>query len=247
MKDYFVSISSRYDELRGKEILPPLCETLRKLTKKDSRVLDVACGTGLFLIPIATEFDLRLFGSDLSSGMLETAHKKARNDNLRVSFLRADVHNLPFPDEYFDVLISTNAIHHFDLIESLKECARVLRKGGSYIVFSRFREQNDRSFWGKNFPKFADKEDRLYNKEEFEGAAERVEEFNLDNVNELSFEKKATEKEILAEVINKKYSTFDLYSDEEFKESLKSFKNWLNGKKDICYTAEIGEIIYRKV
>ena len=247
MKDYFVSISTKYDDLRGKEILPPLCETLRRLTKKDSRVLDVACGTGLFLIPIATEFDLRLFGSDLSLDMLKVARKKARNDNLRASFLRADVHNLPFPDEYFDVLISTNAIHHFDLIKSLKECARVLRKGGSYIVFSRFREQNDRSFWGKNFPKFADKENRLYNKGEFEDAAKKIEEFNLDSINELSFEKKATEKEILVEVVNKKYSTFDLYSDEEFKESLKSFKNWLNGKKDICHTAEIGEIIYRKV
>ncbi len=247
MKDYFVSISTKYDDLRGKEILPPLCERLRRLTKKGSKVLDVACGTGLFLIPIATEFDLRLFGSDLSSGMLETAHKKARNDNLRVSFLMADVHNLPFPDEYFDVLISTNAIHHFDLTRSLKECARVLRKGGSYIVFSRFREQNDRSFWGKNFPKFADKEDRLYNKEEFEGAAERVEGFNLESINEYSFERKSTKDEFLKEAINKKYSTFDLYSDEEFKDSLNSFKNWLNGKKDICHTAEIGEIIYRKV
>ncbi len=69
----------------------------------------------------------------------------------------------------------------------------------------------------------------------------------MNGINELSFEKKATEEEILVEVTGKKYSTFDLYSDEEFKESLKSFKNWLNGKKDICYTAEIGEVIYRKV
>ena len=84
MKDYFVSILTKYDDLRGKEILPPLCNTLERLTNKGSKVLDVACGTGLFLIPIATEFDLRLFGSDLSSGMLETAHKKARNDPKKV-------------------------------------------------------------------------------------------------------------------------------------------------------------------
>ena len=247
MKDYFVSISSKYDDLRGNEILTPLCNTLERLTSKGSKVLDVACGTGLFLIPIASRFDVELFGSDMSLNMIKTAHKKAENSNLKVKFFNADVHHIPFSDECFDVLLSTNAIHHFDLIKSLKECARVLKKGGSYVVFSRFREQNDRSFWGKNFPKFAVKESRLYNREEFLDAAEKVEEFDLDNISELSFEKQATEEEILRQATNKKYSTFDLYSDEEFEESLKSFKNWLNGKKDICHTAEIGEIIYRKV
>ena len=112
---------------------------------------------------------------------------------------------------------------------------------------SRFREQNDRSFWGKNFPKFAVKENRLYNREEFVDAAEKVEEFDLDNISELSFEKQATEEEILRQATNKKYSTFDLYSDDEFKESLNSFKNWLKGKINLHYTAEIGEIIFKKV
>jgi hypothetical protein len=121
-----------------------------------------------------------------------------------------------------------------------------LKKGGSYVIFSRFREQNDRSFWGKNFPKFAVKENRLYNKKEFVGAVEKVEEFDLDNINELSFEMQATEEEILRQATNKKYSTFDLYSDDEFKESLNSFKNWLKGKRNLHYTAEIGEVIFKK-
>jgi len=247
LKDYFVSISTKYDDLRGNEILTPLCNTLERLTNKGSKVLDVACGTGLFLIPIASRFDVELFGSDMSLNMIKTAHKKANNSNLKVKFLEADVHHIPFSDECFDVLLSTNAIHHFDLIKSLKECARVLKKGGSYVVFSRFREQNDRSFWGKNFPKFAVKENRLYNREEFVDAAEKVEEFDLDNISELSFEKQATEEEILRQATNKKYSTFDLYSDDEFKESLNSFKNWLKGKMNLHYTAEIGEIIFKKV
>ncbi|MFQ5963323.1 MAG: class I SAM-dependent methyltransferase [Candidatus Scalinduaceae bacterium] len=246
MKDYFVSISSKYDDLRGGEILQPLYKTLESLVRKGSKVLDVACGTGLFLIPIAVKFDVELFGSDMSLGMLNIAYKKARNNNLKVKFLEADVHNLPFPNEYFDVLISTNAIHHFDLMKSLKECARVLKKGGSYVVFSRFREQNKRSFWGKNFPNFAVKENRLYNKEEFIDVAEKIEELDLDDINELSFEKQTTEEEILAEATNKKYSTFELYTEEEFKESLNSFKSWLMGKKSIHYTAEIGEVIFKR-
>ena len=247
MKNYFKSISTKYDLLRGEEIQDPLSRILKKLTNKDSKVLDVACGTGLFLTPIATKFDFEFYGADMSSSMLETAYKKAESNDLRVKFLNSDVHCLPFKDGYFNVLISTNAIHHFDLVKSLKECARVLKKGGSYVIFSRFREQNDRSFWGKNFPKFASKEDRLYYRKEFEDVAGKIEEFELESINEYSFEKKSTKDEILEFATNKKYSTFDLYSEEEFKDSLNSFKNWLNDKKDIHYTAEIGEVIFRKV
>ncbi len=52
---------------------------------------------------------------------------------------------------------------------------------------------------------------------------------------------------ILTETTNKKYSTFELYSDEEFKESLNSFENWLKDNTEIRYIAEMGEIIYRKI
>ncbi len=247
MKDYFKEVSTKYNALRGEEIQAPLFKVLERLADKHAKVLDVACGTGLFLVPVAIEFDFELYGSDLSFYMLKNAYKKSREENLKIRFLEADIHNLPFPDEYFDILISTNAIHHFDLVKSLKECARVLKKGGYYIIFSRFREQNDRSLWGKNFPKFASKEDRLYYRQEFEDVEEKVEAFDLESINEYSIEKNATKEEILEEAVNKKYSTFDLYRDEEFKESLSSFQNWLNGKTNINYTAEIGEIIFKKV
>jgi ubiquinone/menaquinone biosynthesis C-methylase UbiE len=246
LENYFKSISTKYDSLRGSEILSPLCKALKGFTREDSKVLDVACGTGLFLVPVATKFDFEFYGSDISLSMLKTAYTKAKSKDLKVNFLMSDVHNLPFPNKYFDVLISTNAIHHFDLVKSLNECARVLKDSGSYIVFSRFREQNDRSFWGKNFPKFASKEDRLYYRKEFEDVAGKIEELELESINEYSFERKSTRDEILEFAANKKYSTFDLYDDEEFNESLNSFKNWLNSKKDIKYTAEIGEVIFRR-
>ena len=246
MKEYFKTIATKYDALRGEEIQPHLFEALERLTNKHSKVLDVACGTGLFLVPVAAEFDFELYGADLFLDMLKNAYNKTTENNLEVKFLQSNVHNLPFRDEYFDVLLSTNAIHHFDLIKSLKECARVLKRGGHYIIFSRFREQNDRSLWGKNFPGFAGKEDRLYYRQQFEDVAEKIDEFDLESINEYSFEKKATSEEIMEEAVNKKYSTFDLYSDEEFKDSLNTFQIWLNDKVNINYTAEIGEIIFRK-
>ncbi|MGR3175337.1 MAG: hypothetical protein ACUZ8N_12165 [Candidatus Scalindua sp.] len=73
-----------------------------------------------------------------------------------------------------------------------------------------------------------------------------MDEFDLESINEYRFDKKATSEEIMEEAVNKKYSTFDLYSDEEFKDSLNKFQNWLNDKVNINHTAEIGEIIFRK-
>lgn len=73
-----------------------------------------------------------------------------------------------------------------------------------------------------------------------------MDELDLKSINEYRFEKKTTSEEIMKEAVNKKYSTFDLYSDEEFKDSLNTFQNWLNYKVNINYTAEIGEIIFRK-
>lgn len=99
----------------------------------------------------------------------------------------------------------------------------------------------------KNFPGFACKEDRLYYREEFEAVANKINEFDLESINEYSFMKEATKEDITEEAINKKYSTFDLYSDEEFKNSLNTFNNWLNDKEVINYNAEIGEVVFKKV
>ena len=42
---------------------------------------------------------------------------------------------LPFPDSYFDKVYTTMALHHFsDLDAALREVARVLKQGGSFVV-----------------------------------------------------------------------------------------------------------------
>lgn len=52
---------------------------------------------------------------------------------LRSSVARAE--SLPFADSHFDKVYSTMALHHFsDLDGALREFARVLRPGGSFVV-----------------------------------------------------------------------------------------------------------------
>ena len=43
--------------------------------------------------------------------------------------------SLPYPDAFFDKAYTTMALHHFeDLDKSLQEVARVLKKGGSFVI-----------------------------------------------------------------------------------------------------------------
>lgn len=47
----------------------------------------------------------------------------------------AGAENLPFPDSYFDKAYTTMALHHVaDFDRAVREVARVLKKGGSFVI-----------------------------------------------------------------------------------------------------------------
>ena len=99
------------------------------------RVLDLGCGaghTGLALAPRAAE----VVAVDLTPEMLEVAAGLARERGLaNVTFERADVAALPFPENSFDLVATRFAAHHFAAPDrALAEAARVLRPGGTFLL-----------------------------------------------------------------------------------------------------------------
>jgi ubiquinone/menaquinone biosynthesis C-methylase UbiE len=59
----------------------------------------------------------------------------ARRDRPSVKSSVGSAEDIPFPDSHFDKVYSTLALHHFaDLGRALREIARVLRPGGSFVV-----------------------------------------------------------------------------------------------------------------
>lgn len=111
-----------------------------KLINKDSvnnninkiRILDVSCGTGKFLQELAKRKRTQLCGTDISSQMITEAHK---NLGHQAELKIADVHALPFPDDTFDYVVSTESFHHYyDQSKALAEMKRVSKKGGKIIV-----------------------------------------------------------------------------------------------------------------
>ncbi|KAI9494831.1 S-adenosyl-L-methionine-dependent methyltransferase [Zychaea mexicana] len=97
------------------------------------RVLDVACGTGIWILEMATEFPHAQFhGIDLST--MYPADIKPPNTH----FCQGDVLNgLPYTDAYFDYIhmsLVYNCFSYEDRKQLLLEIRRVLKPGG-YVEF----------------------------------------------------------------------------------------------------------------
>lgn len=108
--------------------------------KPGDKVLDVGCGTGNLAIAakkIAGDKG-EIFGIDPSSEMIEFASKKALKEKIDISFQIGAIENIPFPDNSFDVVLSTLMIHHLPgdelKIKGFSEIHRVLKSGGCLLV-----------------------------------------------------------------------------------------------------------------
>jgi ubiquinone/menaquinone biosynthesis C-methylase UbiE len=101
-------------------------------------ILDVGCGSGATNRVLAQQFpDSQIVGIDLSEPLLRLAREGAGAANLgeRVRFERADVQEMPYDEDSFDVVINTNMVHLVeDPIRMLDEIERVLVPGGFLFI-----------------------------------------------------------------------------------------------------------------
>jgi len=96
------------------------------------RILDVGCGTGDLTARLRREVRPDLVaGCDFSAGMLEQASGRTG----AVQWLQGDAARLPFDEEQFDAVVSTESFHWFpDPDVALREFHRVLRPSGWVLV-----------------------------------------------------------------------------------------------------------------
>jgi len=105
--------------------------------KIGQKVLDCATGTGDLAIEFKKNvgFSGQVIGTDFCKEMLQPAPEKARRRNLEIQFETADVMNLQYPDNQFDIVsISFGIRNVVDPVKALQEMARVTKPGGRIMV-----------------------------------------------------------------------------------------------------------------
>ena len=100
--------------------------------KPGMRVLDLGCGRSLTSIFMAKEFGVQVWAADL---WITPDHNRRRAEEAGVSDsvfpLRAEAHSLPFPDDFFDVIVSIDAYQYFGTdVLYLGYLSRFLRPDG---------------------------------------------------------------------------------------------------------------------
>ena len=94
--------------------------------------LDAGCGTGSITSSISKYLgeNGKIIGVDVNKNVLEVASNQF-GDYKNVSFTEGNLYKLPFEDNTFDFVFSHGVLIHCEKPELvLKECYRVLKKGG---------------------------------------------------------------------------------------------------------------------
>ncbi|MHB8076109.1 class I SAM-dependent methyltransferase [Desulfosporosinus fructosivorans] len=100
--------------------------------KDEDFVLDAGCGSGLTACHLAKTRGCRIIAVDINPQMVEKACLRAEKEGVShlVQFKQADVNNLPFADNHFDLVIAESITVFLDKVKVYQEFYRVLKPEG---------------------------------------------------------------------------------------------------------------------
>ena len=127
------------------QLEPHILEVVRFARWGGKDVLEAGCGIGTDGIRFARN-GARYFGVDFAADAVALARSRFELEEREGTFVQADILELPFEDESFDLVYSHGVIHHFaDTQRAVDEFYRVLRPGGHALVMVYHR--NSLNYW----------------------------------------------------------------------------------------------------
>lgn len=105
---------------------------------ESGKMLDLATGTGVIPIMVATErlSKSRIHGLDITMSMLARARKKIISGDFQnqIDLVCASAMDIPYASESFDLVTCALATHHMDVRLLISESWRILGKGGMLSI-----------------------------------------------------------------------------------------------------------------
>jgi ubiquinone/menaquinone biosynthesis C-methylase UbiE len=104
-----------------------------KQVKPNDTLLDIACGTGFGTAMLADASAGKVIGGDIAKEAIEECRSSWVKSNM--TFQVMDGTQLPFPDNFFDTIVSFETIEHTTQYpKMLDEFYRTLKPGGQLIL-----------------------------------------------------------------------------------------------------------------
>lgn len=136
-KDYYNQTAQHYDtwhvDVGSAKIVDAWnFHNLRQFLRNKglNRALELGCGTGRLANNLLGLFK-EVYGVDQSSEVLAIAQNKYPQLKLNC----AEVVNLPYEDNFFDLVIVNGSLHHFFAVQkTLSEAYRVLKPNGAFVL-----------------------------------------------------------------------------------------------------------------
>lgn len=124
--------------------IPKIARLIKKRNAK--KILDLGCGSGRNLVYLAKN-SFAVYGVDISPEGIRIAKNWLKEEGLKANFKISDIYKkLPYPDNFFDALISIQTLHHAKIEEIrklIKEIERILKsKSLIFITVSKKQTKN---------------------------------------------------------------------------------------------------------
>jgi ubiquinone/menaquinone biosynthesis C-methylase UbiE len=190
-KANFDKHAENYDESHdGKFVAPMYGEILRRVEAASPKtLLDVGCGTGNILMPLAVMGKISLSGLDLSENMIEIASERL---GYKAELKVGDSESMPWEDSSFDAIICNASFHHYPHPKKvLLEMKRLLKKDGTLIIGDPTAPAIIRQMMNLciNFKIYNDGDFKIYSKKEIERLLKECgfEPFDYTMISNMSF------------------------------------------------------------
>jgi len=142
-----------FDKMVRENFMPAIVSTAKQVIEDygvwEDVCVEVGSGTAIFAIELCRRSHLKIYALEKVKAIDEVARMNIENEGLaeRIIPVLGDAHNLPFENEFADLIISRGSYHCWpDKVRVFKEIYRVLKKDGVGFVgggFGRYVTDED--------------------------------------------------------------------------------------------------------